>query len=99
MWRISKRAQMILAITCCCIVLLAATAHLLHIHSQHNHGKAVADVACSLCMFSAQAAGPIVHVLPPLKTLLDHNVVVPDERIQPAEFFRMEIGRAPPSIA
>lgn len=100
MWPTSKRAQVILALSCCFIVLFAATAHLLHSHhSHHNHGKAVADLACSLCAYSAQATSPTVYILPQSQTLVDYSVVVHHERFESADLFSVQIGRAPPATA
>jgi hypothetical protein len=68
----TPRATVILAVLCCCVLVLAATAHLLHsTHGHHRHAKNVADNTCTICTFAANSAS-----LPFLATLEYRSIVV-----------------------
>jgi len=89
----------ILVLGSCCLVILAATAHLLHDHLDHaKHGKTVADVICAFCAYCASPAGKI-GCLPPSFSIthfcgIDSGGII----LRSASFLRVQIGRAPPVL-
>jgi len=97
----SKRTLKIIAISCCCFVLFAATAHLLHHHpipSHPKHGKATFNVACSLCMFSVKTAFQPVFVPPPPGTLVICFSCNKRNNFKSYELSLLPVVRAPPHM-
>lgn len=93
---VSKQALKASAIFCCCIVLLAVTAHLLHIHSSHSgrHGKTEFN-ECAICIFSLGVTACSIYVPPMLAVVALRRSPVA-VRAGSKGFLLFEIGRAPP---
>ena len=95
---VSKQALKASAVFCCCIVLLAVTAHLLHIHSypESEHGKAEFN-DCAICVFSLGITACSIYVPPAFAVLVFASLPL----AAPAGskgFLLFHTGRAPPSF-
>ncbi len=98
MWNRAERARTILAVSCCLFVLLAATGHLLHAgHAGHHHGKAIADDACSLCVFGLTLPH-CAYIPPQLSELSLGRLSFSDTPVYARTVIRVDIGRAPPCL-
>jgi hypothetical protein len=93
---VSKQALKASAVICCCIVLLAVTAHLFHIHSSHNreHGKAEFN-DCAICIFSLGITAYLLYV-PPIYKVLAFGTVPLAALARSKGFALFQAGRAPP---
>lgn len=96
---VSKQALKASAIFCCCIVLLAVTAHLLHIHFAHSGrlGKAEFN-ECAVCIFSLGITAYAIY-LPPVLAVLVVKASHVATHARSKGFLLLETGRAPPISA
>jgi hypothetical protein len=96
MWATRKRYRIVIVLFCCCFVLLAATAHLLHAsHIHHKHGKAVADLASAFVVHAITFAAYVPPVLAALLVGSQLNGALHHTDA----LLEIQIGRAPPACA
>ena len=96
--RTSNRTTTILILLGCFVVVVAATAHLLHsIQPAHKHGKDVADV-CSVCVYCMGSARAVGYVAPRFTVLPLSHVDPGTPVLHTSELLRIQIGRAPPAL-
>jgi hypothetical protein len=94
----SQRTRTIIALSCCCILSLAATAHLLHFsHTHHKHGKNIAALADLLGALSLPTIAVAFYVPPALATLLTHWRSSESVYFGNDGSLEVQIGRAPPT--
>lgn len=92
-----SRSTAIVVCICCFVVVLAATAHLVHsVQPAHQHGKAIADIVCSVCAYCVGPARAHGYVAPRFAIVGLSRFESASPALYASELLRIQIGRAPP---